>query len=67
MSILDQGTRMYKMNGVDKTRWFILKETRVDISLLNPRSLKTSSSTQKIAAACCVACQKLQMNNNINR
>ena len=36
LSVLDPWILMYTMNAVDKLGWSILKETRADISLLNP-------------------------------
>ena len=37
LSVLDPWILMYTMNAVDKPGWSLLKETRADISLSNPR------------------------------
>ena len=44
----------------DKLGWFVLNETRADVSLLKPRQLKTLSSTPTVLAAQFAATQELQ-------
>ena len=50
----------------DKPGCFILKETRADIALSNPRQLKTPSSTPTAVAARCAAAQISKSINNNN-
>ena len=57
LGMLDHWIHTNKVKADGGPEWPTLKETRANISLSNPRQLKTLSSTPIATAACRVATQ----------